>query len=102
LLGQFSVRCGRHRTSSQNAGDQRLAALGDPHRRILSRVRCIALLWANLPLRRIIAPGRTLPRCRQTDNLGRTQLLMGTPDWTRSDQAQRLRRTRPRPAHQPA
>ena len=88
--------------SLPNAGDQRLAALGDPHRPFLSRVRCIALLWANLPLRRIIAPGRTLPRCRQTDNLGRTQLLTGTPDWTRFHQGQRLHWTRPRPAHQSA
>jgi hypothetical protein len=28
--------------SLPNAGDQRLAALGDPHRPFLSRVRCIA------------------------------------------------------------
>ena len=28
-----------------NAGDQRLAALDDPHRPVSSRVRCIALLW---------------------------------------------------------
>ena len=27
----------------QNGGDQRLATIRDPHRRILSRVRCIAL-----------------------------------------------------------
>jgi hypothetical protein len=90
------------RRQAHNAGDQRLAALGDPHRRILSRVRCIALLWANPPLRRIIAPGQILPRCRQADNLGRTLLLTGTPDWPPSHQGQRFRRTRPRPAHQPA
>jgi hypothetical protein len=34
------------RTSPDNAGDQRLAALREPHQPILSRVRCIALFAA--------------------------------------------------------
>jgi len=42
----------------QNVGNQRLATIRDPHRRILSRVRCIAL-FARLH-QTIVAPGHGL------------------------------------------
>jgi hypothetical protein len=35
--------------SRQNGKDQRLTTLNEPHRRILSRVRCIALLCRDAP-----------------------------------------------------
>ena len=44
--GRFNG-CGRRRKICRNDCDQRLATLGDPHRRIPSRVRCIALLGAS-------------------------------------------------------
>jgi hypothetical protein len=53
------------RIKAPNAADQRLATLDYPHRRILSRVRCIGLLGqrqaSSMPVVMIVARG-TAPR----------------------------------------
>jgi hypothetical protein len=52
-------------SNEANAADQRLATLDYPHRRILSRVRCIGLLGqrqaSSMPVVMILARG-TAPR----------------------------------------